>query len=134
MQKLNAKTAPTPEIPWIKIPADFKNNTSEKILKVEDFNYNESNSQITFNIINNHTKSMAGFIWVLLKNKNTLSFFPTQHNDFLISSYQQGLPFSMQKLRPVVAFFTDIHMPHPLARILIFSKTGDLILDETKEF
>ncbi|MCO4793122.1 MAG: hypothetical protein KC493_05400 [Bacteriovoracaceae bacterium] len=90
--------------------------------------------QLKFNIINQTKDNMklAGYIFVLMKNSGRISFFPEaslEENEFKIK-FNSGESFATQRFRPVDnVFFPYIkgNSKDYLFKILIFSRTGDLL-------
>lgn len=90
--------------------------------------------QLKFNIINQtkNNQKLAGYIFVLMKNGDLINVFPEnsiQENEFKIK-FNSGESFATQRFRPV----DNVFFPYSpgttsdyLFKILIFSRTGDLL-------
>jgi len=90
--------------------------------------------QMKFNIINQtkNNEKLAGYIFVLMKQGDKIYFFPEsslQQNEFKVR-FNSGESFATQRFRPV----DNVYFPYNpslgtdyLFKILIFSRTGDLL-------
>lgn len=90
--------------------------------------------QMKFNIINQtkNNEKIAGYIFVLMKQGDKIYFFPEnslQQNEFKVR-FNSGESFATQRFRPV----DNVYFPYNpslgtdyLFKILIFSRTGDLL-------
>lgn len=108
--------------------------SNSPIINIEDFqiSHNESELQLKFNIVNidDGETRQSGYFFVLMMTGNTYTFFP---RDALVPSetqlsYNKGSYFSVARFRPVE---TNFELPNnrgqALFKILIFSRTGDLL-------
>ena len=78
-------------------------------------------------------KRISGYLFVLIKNNNTLKIFPENailENDFQ-ATFNKGEKFSFNRLRPFVVTYNGEKGTKNLAfKILVFSLTGDLLFDK----
>lgn len=121
-----------PTLSLYKRPYGQKDLTNPPNFEIEDIQFIPNNETMVFkfNIVNitQSNEKRAGYIHLLVKTKDALYFYPQKSiNEFLIS-FDQGEPFATSRFRPVEAIFP---MPPEgeqfLAKILIFSRSGDLL-------
>ncbi|ATH07541.1 hypothetical protein BIY24_06160 [Halobacteriovorax marinus] len=99
-----------------------------------DFEAGDKKLKIKFNIINQtkNGRKLAGYIHILMSSPNKISFYPIKEiaSEDMLISYNQGESFAFSRLRNVDATFdlTGFDEHKVLFKILIFSRTGDLLL------
>ncbi len=90
------------------------------------------NLRLNFNVVNitPDSSKLAGYIFVLMKAKDSLSFYPqgSFDTDAMTINFNRGESFATRRFRSTTARFplpkiTD----NLLFKIIIFSRTGDLI-------
>ncbi len=104
-------------------------------LTVDDteFDRKEDSLSIKFNIINQTKDSvkLSGYIHILMSSTSKILLYPTKEiaSEDMLISYNQGESFAFSRLRHVTAKFdlTGFNEHKVLFKILIFSRTGDLL-------
>lgn len=106
------------------------------MLRIEKLNISSENGKAKVNFeIHNQTKDntkLFGYIHIHMSSANQIKFYPQKDiapEDMLVT-YNQGESFAVSRLRPVNAEFDvkDFDSPKALFKILIFSRTGDILL------
>ncbi|MEI8346038.1 MAG: hypothetical protein WCG27_01125 [Pseudomonadota bacterium] len=95
----------------------------------------KTNLLFNFTMVNTtpDERNISGHVLVIMKANNQLSLYPIEGlGNELQMTFNQGEPFSFNRLRPVNTKF-----PLPLItpievqfRILVFSRTGDLLFEQ----
>ena len=98
------------------------------------FTISENKINVKFDIVNQTKdgRKIAGYIHVHLATPNKMSFYPFHEiaSEDMLLSYNQGELFAFTRLRHVNANFdlTGFKSSKALFKILIFSRTGDVLL------
>ena len=104
-------------------------------LTIDDttFSTKENGLGIKFNIINQTKdgRKLSGYIHILLSSPSKILLYPAKEiaSEDMLISYNQGESFAFSRLRHVAADFdlTGFNEHKVLFKILIFSRTGDLL-------
>jgi hypothetical protein len=110
--------------------------SKKTILSVEGLasDYSEGKTRLQFALSNDDSsRKIAGYLFAIIKNNNSIRIFPENailENDFQ-ASYNKGEKFSFNRLRPFMVTLND-GKPYKNInfKILVFSLTGDLLLDK----
>lgn len=111
-----------------------EDKTHTPLISINDVKYRigQNSLDVEF-IMANLTKEqekLAGFVIVILKSKNGLFYYPLKaiQDDDIQMAFNQGEYFAFSRFRPVKASFnTTNKVDDFMVKILIFSRTGDLI-------
>lgn len=111
-----------------------EDKTHTPLISINEIKYQlgDNNLDIEFTMANltKEQEKLAGFVFVILKTKNSLYYYPLkaiQENDIQMA-FNQGEYFAFSRFRPVKASFnTSNKIDDFMVKILIFSRTGDLI-------
>lgn len=125
-----------------KLTAGQEDLSSNPIVSVEDFNVSqqsESEINLRFDLVNleDDGTRQSGYIFVLMMTGNSYTFYP---KDALVPgetslSFNNGEYFSAARFRPVEATFALPENRGPtLFKVLIFSRTGDLLTKKIHSF
>lgn len=110
--------------------------TSSPEMSIEEISINEisGKTQINFKLINltKNESRITGYIFVLLQNKGGLYSWPENAFDDLSMqiSFPKGEFFATTRFRPVNASFPAKLTKDSLFKVIIFSRTGDLIFKQ----
>ena len=124
---------------YFKVTPGFQDDSSTPIFAIEEgeaFN-DQKNIHFRFNIINLDQKNekRAGYVWILMKSADRLFFYPAQtgNTDEFQFNFSEGESFATTRFRPVEALFPlpSKGQDNFLFKVLIFSRTGDLIHKQT---
>lgn len=137
-KKLSAGTAGASKFATLSLfrpTAGQQDLSSTPVLSIEEPSLSKVDSTLTvkFDIINQtkESRKLAGYIHVIMSTPNKMNFYPLHEigSEDMLVSYNQGESFAFSRLRHVVATFdvTSINAPKALFKILIFSRTGDLL-------
>jgi hypothetical protein len=111
----------------------YKDLTAEKLLSIQEIKTVKEINDLMFSFtMANSTpeeKTIAGHAIVIMRTNDTLQIYPTSGlSPELQFPYNNGETFSFTRLRPVNARFNlPANVTDLTFRILIFSRTGDLI-------
>jgi hypothetical protein len=98
------------------------------------FTIEKDKINVKFDIVNQTKdgRKIGGYIHIHLATPNKMSFYPTHEiaSEDMLLSYNQGESFAFSRLRHVNANFdlTGFKSSKALFKILIFSRTGDILL------
>ncbi|OUR97035.1 hypothetical protein A9Q84_11930 [Halobacteriovorax marinus] len=109
--------------------------SSTPVLSIDEPKLFKTDSTLTmkFDILNQtkDARKLAGYIHVIMSTPNKMNFYPQNEigSEDMLLSYNQGESFAFSRLRHVIASFNtkDLNAPKALFKILIFSRTGDLL-------
>ena len=111
-----------------------KDLSQTPVLSIEEFNTLVEGKKLTlrFNIIKiaNQLPKLTGYIFVVMKNGNTIQFYPSNAmaKDEMILNFNNGESFGIKRGRDVEAKFNlPLTNSEALFKVLIFSRTGDLM-------
>ena len=114
------------------------------VFSIDEIRYQSDSKKISvsFNISNNaiDQQKLAGYVFILLKIAGKISYYPKNaipSSEFHLS-YNLGESFAIRRSRPVKAEFSyqgnlKMLQDRPLLKILIFSRTGNLLYKQSKE-
>lgn len=118
--------------------AGMQNLTSSPQLSIENYELSRRADQLTlsFNIVNQTTdgQRLSGHLFVLMKTKSAIHIYPS--SSFAGQTFQvnftSGESFATQRFRPVenVRFSSLDVDQQTLFKVIIFSRTGDLLFKE----
>lgn len=125
-----------------KLTAGQQDLSNSPVVSVEDFEVAmqaEKEIQLKFNLVNleDDGTRQSGYIFILMMTGNTYTFYP---QDALVPgetrlSFNNGEYFSAARFRPVEA---NLNLPEnkgpALFKVLIFSRTGDLLSKKIHSF
>ena len=127
------------EFSIFKVVAGQKDLTSYPMATIEQKeikSISKTEVKVIFNIVNSSTPDtkLAGFVFVMIKTKNGLLFYPS--NSFAPEDSQllftRGESFSTFRFRPVEATFNVPEDQNEFfIKVYIFSRTGDLVLNQS---
>lgn len=111
-----------------------KDLTQKPLLTIENVRaeLGKDNILFSFRLVNQtiDNNKLAGFVFVMMRVGETIYFYPADsipENDMKLS-FNRGEPFATSRFRPVEATFPKpAKSTQALFKILIFSRTGDLI-------
>jgi len=88
--------------------------------------------KLNFKVVNllGENNRLAGYIFVMMKAKDTLAYYPqgSFDTDRMTINFNRGESFATSRFRPTTARFTlPQGTDNLLFKIIIFSRTGDLI-------
>jgi len=137
-KKLSAGTAGSTKFATLSLfrpTAGQQDLSSTPVLSIEEPQLSRIDSSLTmkFDIINQtkESRKLAGYIHIIMSTPNKMSFYPLKEigSEDMLISYNQGESFAFSRLRHVVATFDTkgTTAPKALFKILIFSRTGDLL-------
>lgn len=115
----------------------FKDLSKKKTANLEDAKaeYINGTASLKFNLINTvQSEKISGFAFILLYSDTGVLVQPksTTFKDGLPLEFHQGESFTASRFRPFEAKFkVDKNIKDVSYRVVIFSKTGDLITNET---
>jgi hypothetical protein len=99
-----------------------------------NFELEDNKVNVKFDIINQTTdgRKLSGYIHIHMATPNKMSFYPQNEiaSEDMLLSYNQGESFAFSRLRHVNASFdlTGYKSTKALFKVLIFSRTGDILL------
>lgn len=106
------------------------------MLSIEPANFEitDGKMNVKFDIVNQTSdgKKLSGYIHIHMSTPNKMAFYPQNEiaSEDMLLSYNQGESFAFSRLRHVNATFdlTGFKASKALFKILIFSRTGDILL------
>jgi hypothetical protein len=109
--------------------------THTPYIAIENYNYQfqENNLSVSFSLANLSSEGtkQAGYIFTFLKTNNGIMVYPESalpEEEFQMK-FNRGEYFSFSRFRPVTATFNlNQKVDNFLIKVLVFSRTGDLIL------
>ncbi len=130
---------PRPEdlIKFFKMPPGFKNLTSEGYATTQRPSYRVKTDKVIFrfNLANGkQVKRLQGYIFVAQFTENSIKFYPAldMANNNFNAQFNLGESFTVSRFRPTIATFDKPETEKQVTyKILVFSRTGDLLIEET---
>lgn len=124
----------------IKKPYGMQNLISKNMITLDNISLKMINNQpnLDFQIISSiQEKRISGHVFIYLLAKDQFMIYPAAPLSSMIEGikYTQGEAFSVTRLRPTRAHFSQTSADSAKFLIFIFSREGDLLLmQETQEF
>ena len=137
-EKLSAPTTEGIQLNLFTPPIGMQDKTATPILDIENLDLQSDNRsvQVKFNIVNldQEGKRLSGHIFIVLKTGSEFYIYPQENmnaRNFAIK-YNEGESFAASRFRPVQVDFKDVLKSNDqyLIRILIFSRSGDLLFNK----
>jgi hypothetical protein len=124
-----------------KLTPGMEDLSANPILGIEDVNVksNEDKVILNFNLVNllSETNRQVGYIFALIISGNKIHVYPEDafnDSDPLIS-FNKGEYFATARFRPVEAAFNKSSIGNRgLVKVLLFSRTGDLLAKKTQNY
>ncbi len=135
-EKLSQPSEKSSALSLFATPSGFKDITKQGLIKLEEINTSFSNGKanLKFNVKNTKQNGkVSGYSFVSLYTDSGITVQPTSKS--LMSGtpieFQQGESFTVSRFRPfTVNFSIPKSMKEAFFRIVIFSKTGDMITNK----
>lgn len=124
-----------------KLTPGIEDLSANPILGIEDVTVKSLNDKVilNFNLVNllSETDRQVGYIFALLISGNKVHVYPEDafnESDPLIS-FNKGEYFATARFRPVEAQFSNTSIGNKgLVKVLLFSRTGDLLAKKTQNY
>ncbi len=132
------KIIPKPEnlLSFFKMPPGFQNLISDNMAKIQRVNFRlkKDHTVFRFNLANGkQLNKLRGYIFVAQFSGEQMKMYPnidTTQKDLSIK-YDIGESFTVSRFRPTIAMFDKPADNQKLFyKILVFSRTGDLLIEE----
>lgn len=123
-----------------KLTAGMQDLSANPIIGIEDVTLKplENEIHLAFNLLNlaPETNRQVGYIFAMLISGSSISFYPETafSDDDPLVSYTKGEYFATARFRPVEAVFKGNFSKRGMVKILLFSRTGDLIAKKTQTY
>ncbi len=111
-----------------------KDLTKKPIISIDQTKLEKTKGKkliLNFNLVNKekNNKKIDGYVFVIIRNNNIIEIWPNEKlsSDNIFINFYNGEFFTTRRFRPVTAKFNgqfngDIHL-----KIIVFSRTGDII-------
>ncbi len=114
-------------------PIGFTDDRKSERTKIENMSNSTQGNNVVFkfDLLNNTggQKRLSGYITIIQNHFSGISFYPTQQIKMNSPQlqYSDGESFVVSRFRPVIAEFAKPKGTHVWYKILIYSRTGDLL-------
>jgi hypothetical protein len=117
-------------------PLGFTDRTDQNPAQIEDvkFEHKDNVSTLNFNLlnVNEEGQKLSGYIFIMQIGVSQVKFYPelNLNSGEFFFKYNMGEAFTASRFRPVMAKFTNYGQEELQYKVFIFSRTGDLLLEQ----